>query len=92
VKAERKPSVILYSKPGCHLCEEMKKEVLAADCAELYTLEEVDIETDPALLQRYRNDIPVLSIDGVEAFKHRVRSEEFRARLTGSGGKPAFPT
>lgn len=85
---ERRLHVILYTKPGCHLCDEMKKEILAADCAELYKLEEVDIETDPALLQRYRNDIPVLSIDGVEAFKHRVRSEEFRARLIGSGGLP----
>ncbi len=87
-----KTQVILYTRHGCHLCDEMKKEILAADCAELYTLEEVDIETDPALLPRYRNDIPVLSIDGVEAFKHRVRSEEFRARLIGSGGKPTFPT
>lgn len=88
---ERRLHVILYTKPGCHLCDEMKKEILAADCAELYTLEEVDIETDPALLQRYRNDIPVLSIDGIGAFKHRVRAEEFRARLIRSGGKPTFP-
>jgi hypothetical protein len=87
-----KSKVILYTRPGCHLCKEMKEEILAADCAEFYTLEEIDIETDPALLQRYRNDIPVLSIDGVETFKHRVRPEEFSARLIGSGGKPTFPT
>ena len=88
---ERRAHVILYTKPGCHLCDKMKQEILATNCAELYTLEEVDIETDPALLERYRNDIPVMSIDGVEAFKHRVRSEEFRARVTGGGGKPTLP-
>ncbi len=89
---ERKSEVILYSKPGCHLCDEMKAEILRADCSELYTLREVNIESDHDLLVRYRYEIPVLSIDGVEVFKHRLRSEEFKARLIGGGGKPTFPT
>ena len=73
--------VILYSKPGCHLCEEMKAEIGRAGCAGLYSLEEINIESDVTLLERYRNDIPVLTINGVEAFKHRLRAEEFKARL-----------
>jgi len=78
-----KVQLILYTKPGCHLCEEMKREIQRAGCAELYALAEVNIETDLDLLARYRYEIPVLFIDGVEAFRHRLRSGDFKARLTG---------
>jgi glutaredoxin len=77
-----KAQVILYTKPGCHLCDEMKDEIRRADCAELYALDEVNIETDPELLARYRYEIPVLLIDGVEAFRHRLRAADFKAKLT----------
>lgn len=73
--------VTLYSKPGCHLCEVMKAEMAAAGCAELYELEEINIESDPELLSRYAYDIPVLLIDRVEAFRHRLTAEEFRVRV-----------
>jgi hypothetical protein len=74
--------VILYSKPGCHLCEVMKKEIAKADCAELYKLQEINIESDAELFARYRDDIPVLIIDGIEAFRHRVTSDSFRTYVT----------
>jgi hypothetical protein len=48
----------------------------------LFTLEEIDIETDPVLLQRYQNDIPVVMINGVEAFRHRIEPGEFKKRLS----------
>jgi glutaredoxin len=73
--------VIIYSKPGCHLCEEAKAAIQAAGCGEEYVLEEVNIETDPELLRRYRFEIPVITIDGVEAFKNRVSSEEFKKAI-----------
>lgn len=73
--------VLIYSRPGCHLCDDVKMAIRAADCADLYTLEEVNIESDPQLLHKYRNDIPVVTIDGAEAFRHRVRAEEFRAEM-----------
>ena len=69
--------IILYSKPGCHLCEVMKKEMAKADCAELYELDEISIERDAELFARYSHDIPVLLIDGVEAFRHRLTAEAF---------------
>ena len=78
-----KALLILYTKPGCHLCDEMKLEIQRADCAELYALAEVNIETDSNLLVRYRYEIPVLIIDGVEAFRHRLRAEDFKSRLSG---------
>ena len=73
--------IILYSKPGCHLCEVMKTEMAKADCADRYELEEINIESNAELLARYRYEIPVLMIDGVEAFRHRLTADSFRAYI-----------
>ena len=73
--------VILYSKPGCHLCELMKEEILKANCTNLYELQEINIESDPELSARYRYDIPVLMISGLEAFRHRLTADAFRRRV-----------
>ena len=74
--------VILYSKPGCHLCEQMKLEIARAQCSALFDLKEISIESDPELMAQYQNDIPVLCINGVEVFKHRLSSVAFRDHLT----------
>ncbi|HUE80952.1 MAG TPA: glutaredoxin family protein [Pyrinomonadaceae bacterium] len=76
-----KAQVVLFTRPGCHLCDEAKAAILSARCTDKYTLEEINIETDPELLERYGQDIPVIMINGVEAFKHRVSSVEFRKRI-----------
>lgn len=55
----------------------------AAGCEGEYTLEEVNIESDPELFRRYRFEIPVITFDGVEAFRHRLSCEEFRDALRG---------
>lgn len=73
--------VTLYTRPGCHLCADAKEEMLKAQCGDAFTLEEVDIETDPQFLQRFGMDIPVVSIDGVVTFKHRVNAAEFRRQI-----------
>ena len=77
-----KAHVIIYSRPGCHLCEEAKQAIESAQCADKYTLEEIDIESDPDLMRHYRDDIPVIMINGEEAFRHKVTADEFRRRLT----------
>jgi hypothetical protein len=46
-----------------------------------FTLQEVNIESDPELFARYRYDIPVISINGVETFMHHVDPAEFRKKL-----------
>ncbi len=58
-------SVILYSKPGCHLCEEakVKLERLRAHGYE-FAVEERDISADPALFARFQYIIPVVEVDG----------------------------
>ena len=76
-----KARVIVYSRPGCHLCDEAKAAIENSNCSDLFTLEEVNIESDDALLNKYRYDIPVITIDGVEAFIHRVDPAEFRKRI-----------
>lgn len=52
-----------------------------AQCANKYTLEEINIESDVELLRRYRYDIPVVTINDEEAFKHKLTADEFRQRL-----------
>ena len=78
------PRVVIYSRPGCHLCEEAKKVIEASGYRGEYTLEEINIESDAELLRRYRYDIPVITINGVEAFRHRVTADEFRQKLKAS--------
>lgn len=77
----KKHVVILYTRPGCHLCEEAKQAMHAADCADAYTLEEINIVNDPNLLELYKTEIPVITIDGIETFKYRLTPEEFRQKI-----------
>jgi glutaredoxin len=77
-----KVHVIIYSRPGCHLCDEAKASILSAGCSDQFVLEEIDIESDEELLRKYKYDIPVIVINGVETFIHRVNGDEFRTRIT----------
>ena len=71
----------LLTKPGCHLCDEMKSAIREAARGMTVQLEEVNIESDPALLESYGYDIPVLFVNGSKAFKHRASVRELRERL-----------
>jgi thiol-disulfide isomerase/thioredoxin len=78
----------LYSRPGCHLCDEMKavlqRVIGAADVPA--TVEEIDISTDAALEQRYGLEIPVLLVDGKKAAKYRVTEGELARLLAARQG------
>jgi glutaredoxin len=69
--------VILYSRPGCHLCEEARGMLERAGA----TFTERDIEADDALFKRYLERIPVIAIDGEEAFELVVNEQALRSRL-----------
>jgi glutaredoxin len=72
----------IYSKPGCHLCDDMKAVVSRTIHHRAgITLDEIDISNDPALLALYETEIPVLLIDGKKAAKYRVTEEELTRRL-----------
>ena len=77
----QKANVIIYSRPGCHLCDEAKAAIRNAGCDESFVLEEIDIESDHELLKKYQYDIPVVMIDGIEAFRHRVNAAEFCRKI-----------
>ena len=73
--------VTLYHAAGCHLCESAKR-VLAEVRAEVpFELEEVDIGGEPELERRYRERIPVVAVDGEEAFTFFVHPDGLRRRL-----------
>jgi glutaredoxin len=77
----QKAQVTLYTRPGCHLCEEAKRAMLAARCEALYALREINIDLDPELVRRYGWDIPVVLINGVETFRHRLAPSAFEREL-----------
>jgi hypothetical protein len=80
-KKEEALRLVLYTRPGCHLCELMKEEIARARL-EVCTLEEVDVDTDPALAAEHGRSIPVLEIDGRAAFKGRCTAEELRRKVS----------
>jgi glutaredoxin len=73
--------VIIYSRPGCHLCDEAKAAIENAGCGKQFTLEEINIESDMELLKKYQYDIPVIAIDGRETFQHRLTPHDFRDEI-----------
>ncbi len=73
--------VTLYSKPGCHLCDDARA-VVERVCAELgESYEEVSILDDPALHERYAEEIPVTLVDGKQHDFWRVDESRLRAAL-----------
>jgi glutaredoxin len=76
-----KLKVIIYSRPGCRLCDEAKQIIAAAGHVDEYALDEINIESDPDLINRYQHDIPVITIDGIETFKHRLTVEQFQSAI-----------
>ena len=74
--------VTLYSRPGCHLCEDAR-EVIARVCAELgETFEEIGIDGDADLQERYGEEIPVTLVDGRQHDFWRVDENRLRIALT----------
>jgi glutaredoxin len=72
------PRVTLYSKPGCHLCEQAR-QVIERVCAELdMSYDEVDITTSIELMSAYGEQIPVTFVDGRQHDFWRV--DELRLR------------
>ena len=73
--------VTLYTRPGCHLCEEAKS-LIAPLLAEFGArLREVNIDGDPELHERYNLDVPVIFLRGRKIAKHRVDPVQFKRLL-----------
>ena len=75
-------ALALYSRPGCHLCDDMKATVERIARTMPLTLEVIDISRDPALEAAYGLEIPVLLVNGKKAAKYRIGEDELRRLLT----------
>jgi glutaredoxin len=75
--------VVLYSRPGCHLCDDARG-VIERVCADLgESFEEVDIDSDDDLLRRFQVEIPVTFVDGEQHDVHFVSEARLRLALAG---------
>jgi glutaredoxin len=70
-------TLVLYGRPGCHLCDDARAALERLG----HPFEEVDIESDDALLRRYLERIPVVALDGHEIYDFHVDENDLRARL-----------
>jgi glutaredoxin len=77
--------VTIYSRPGCHLCEEAKTQIAPLLKEFGAPLTEINIEEDPELRARYDYDVPVIFLGARKAAKHRVDLVQFRRQLRDAG-------
>lgn len=74
-------AVTLYTRVGCHLCEEAEQVLRAEQAMTAFALELVDVDREVELARRYGVRVPVVAIDGVDVFEYQVPVDLLRARL-----------
>jgi glutaredoxin len=78
-------TVVLYSREGCCLCDEARVVLERVRARTAFRLEEFDIEADERIHRAYLERIPVVTIDGVEAFEYFVDEASLERRLITEG-------
>ena len=73
--------ITLFTRAGCHLCEEAERVLQEEQAATPFQLDLVDIDRDPELARRYGVRVPVVAVDGVELSEYEVPVDLLRARL-----------
>ncbi len=71
----------VYSKPGCHLCEEAIRVLTRLQAQTPFTLEEINIEDDPKLFAALGEQIPVVLLNGNVLFEYAVEEDVLRQKL-----------
>ena len=71
----------IYSRPGCHLCEEVKKQIAPLVSKFGARLREINIDQDPVLRTRYNEDVPVLFLGPHKVAKHKVNLDQLKRQL-----------
>jgi glutaredoxin len=74
-------TVVLYTRLGCHLCEEAERVLREQRAAVGFDLELVDVDRDPELARRYGVRVPVVAVDGEDLFEYEVPVDLLQARL-----------
>ena len=75
------PTLTLYSRPGCHLCDEARAALERVRARAAFSLHEVNIETDDELHRRYLERIPVVALGEEELFEFFVDEAALEAKL-----------
>ena len=73
--------VDIYSRPGCHLCDDAKDVIDRIRTRYPFALNVINVESDPELEAAYGTEIPVITINGNKAFKYRVDENEFEKKV-----------
>lgn len=79
--------VTIYSRPGCHLCEEAKYQIAPLLAEFGARLIEINIDEDAELRARYDYDVPVIFLGARKVAKYRVDLAQFRRQLRDASGK-----
>ena len=79
--------VTLYTRPGCHLCEKAKADILPLLRRAGASLREVNIDADPVLRDRYNLDVPVIFLGARKVAKYRVDLPQFKRQLDEARGR-----
>ena len=77
-----KPQVTLYTRAACCLCDDAKHVLAAARRRADFDYTEIDIDSDPALVRLYNDEIPVVTINSRKAFKYRIDVNQFLKKLS----------
>ena len=75
------PRVVLYGRLGCHLCDTARDVVVGVAAEAGAAWAEVDVDTDPALVDRYGEMVPVVTVDGVQQGYWRIDAARLRRAL-----------
>jgi len=75
------PLLIVYYRDGCHLCEQVVASLFQFQEELKYEIEQIDIDTDPVLRDKYNADVPVVTYQGEVIFYHFFDERELRKSL-----------
>ena len=75
------PRLVMYSRPGCHLCDDARAVLLRIG----EPFDEIDIDSDDELFKRYLERIPVVALDGEELYDFFVDETDLRTRVRSAG-------
>ncbi len=82
--ASTRRRLTVFHAEGCHLCERALGQLRALRDELGFELDEVAIDGDPELEERYREWLPVVELDGERLFVYYVQEEALRRRLDGA--------
>lgn len=76
------PEIILYSKPACCLCEKVKEQLLILQEQYRFSLREINILKDLNAYKLFKEEIPVVFVNGKKAFRYHLDETDFIKFLT----------